>query len=113
MELLCQICTAVMDRCAKRPTPLNLLCRKYICYGPCCGLPWGPGGPICLALAGTAFRYGMPYTIVGWVRSEDAELPGTIDTKTLAFSAALFLSAAPRTAEGFAFSFLFIVICLL
>jgi uncharacterized protein YjlB len=32
--------------------------RKYICFGPCCSIPWGPGGPICLALAAGAF--GMP-----------------------------------------------------
>lgn len=93
--------------------PLYHACRKYICYGPCCGLPWGPGGPICLALAGIAFRYGMPYTFVRWLRSEEAELQGKVDIQTLAFSAVLFLSAAPRTAEGFAFSFLFVVLCLL
>ena len=87
--------------------------RKYICYGPCCGLPWGPGGPICLALSAIAFRYSIPYTWIGWVRSDSPELARNVDLAALTFAAALFLSAAPRTAEGFAFSFLFVVMCLL
>ena len=94
--------------------------RKYICYGPCCGIPWGPGGPICLALSAAAFRYAMPYTFVNWfrrdVKQQDDKEPEKslgVDAAGLAFSAALFASAAPRTAAGVAYSFTFLVLCLL
>lgn len=88
--------------------------RKYVCYGPCCGIPWGPGGPICLALAGGAFRYAMPYTFVSWMRRDnDSDAAMRIDAAGLAFCVTLFASAAPRTAEGIAYSVAFLVACLL
>jgi hypothetical protein len=88
--------------------------RKNICYGPCCGIPWGPGGPICLALSAGAFRSGMPYRFSSWVRSpagEDDDV-GSVDVPALLFSAALFLGSAPLTFSGVAFSWLFLVVCL-
>jgi hypothetical protein len=93
--------------------------RKYICYGPCCSIPWGPGGPICLALAARAFRYAMPFTFVGWFRRDSQQderkepVGMKVDLAGLAFSAVLFASAAPRTAAGVAYSFAFLVLCLM
>lgn len=87
--------------------------RKYVCYGPCCGVPWGPGGPIFLALSAGAFRTAMPFRYSSWLRSkeEDPEL-GTVDRPVLAFSAALFLTSAPFTFGGVAASWLLLVLCL-
>jgi hypothetical protein len=88
--------------------------RKYVCYGPCCGVPWGPGGPICLALSAAAFRYSMPFRYSSWIRSEDSEAEaGTVDLPALAFAAVLFLSSAPRTFGGVAASWTLLVLCLL
>jgi hypothetical protein len=86
---------------------------KYICYGPCCALDWGPGGPICLALSAAAFRYAMPYTLIAWVRGSHPDADMTVDLKVLAFAAALFASAVPRTAAGITYSWAFLVLCLL
>lgn len=87
--------------------------RKNICYGPCCGVPWGPGGPICLALSAGAFRSALPYRFSSWLRSKetDAEMEG-VDKQVLAFSGALFLSSAPLTFGGIALSWLLLVVCL-
>jgi hypothetical protein len=88
--------------------------RKNICYGPCCGIPWGPGGPICLALSAGAFRTGMPYRLSSWLQSKEEEAAevGPVDKPVLAFSAALFLSSAPLTFGGVALSWLLLVLCL-
>lgn len=88
--------------------------RKYVCYGPCCGIPWGPGGPICLALAGGAFRTALPFRYSSWLLSKegDPDLP-PVDKGVLAFSAALFLGSAPLTFAGVSVSFAFVVACLL
>ena len=91
---------------------------KYICYGPCCAIPWGPGGPICLALSAISFRYAMPFTFSGWFRRDieqaDKERGDDVrvDRAGLAFSVALFASAAPRTAAGAAYSFALLVLSL-
>lgn len=87
--------------------------QKYVCYGPCCGVPWGPGGPIFLALSAVAFRTAMPYRFSSWLRSseEDSEI-GPVDKPVLAFSAALFLSSVPYTFGGVAVGWLLLVVCL-
>ena len=91
---------------------------KYVCYGECCSVPWGPGGPICLALAGGALRYAMPYTFSGWLRRDialaDKERAADmrLDKAGLAFAVALFASAAPRSGAGLAYSFAFVIACL-
>jgi hypothetical protein len=104
---------AVAEACPEREG-----LRKYICYGPCCAIPWGPGGPICLALSAASFRYAVPFTFSGWfsrsIAEADKEPEGAmrVDPAGLAFSVALFASAAPRQAAGAAYSFALLVLSL-
>lgn len=86
---------------------------QYVCYGPCCGLDWGPGGPICLALAGISLRSGVPWTFSGWVRKNvGAPLDTTPDSGTLLLALALFVSSVPRTFAAVACGWAFMVLCL-
>lgn len=88
--------------------------RKYVCYGDCCGLPWGPGGPICLLLAAATFRYAMPFSFSSWFQKEQNDNPPLpVDWPALAFSAVLFASAVPRTAAGLAYSWAFLCLFLI
>ena len=98
------------------PCPEREGLRKYICYGPCCAIPWGPGGPVFLAISGAAFRAAMPYTIIEWFQrdeEEQAEAEMRVDFPTLAFCIASFAASAPRYFEGAVYSFVVVVACLL
>ena len=102
---------AVKDDTAACPDFKGL--QKYVCYGPCCGVPWGPGGPIFLALSAGAFRTAMPYRFSSWLRSSEADPEiGPVDKPVLAFSAALFLSSVPYTFGGVAAGWVLLVLCL-
>jgi hypothetical protein len=106
-------CTADLAESEPQACPQLTGLPMYICYGPCCELDWGPGGPICLALSAATFRYAMPYTWIQWMRKSHPDAEMVVDYKALAFSAVLYASAAPRTAAGVAYSWLFLVLCLL
>ncbi|KAK3270066.1 hypothetical protein CYMTET_21519 [Cymbomonas tetramitiformis] len=74
-----------------KPCPNLSGVRASICYGPCCNLDWGPGGPICLLLAFAVARAARP-------DAKEAKLPNAKpDQGTLLFALALFLSSVPRT----------------
>eukprot|EP00469_Lotharella_globosa_P004987 CAMPEP_0167802610 /NCGR_PEP_ID=MMETSP0111_2-20121227/19243_1 /TAXON_ID=91324 /ORGANISM="Lotharella globosa, Strain CCCM811" /LENGTH=183 /DNA_ID=CAMNT_0007698721 /DNA_START=1 /DNA_END=552 /DNA_ORIENTATION=+ len=70
----------------------------YICAGPCCQIPWGPGGPIGVVVGLTALRTSAA--------SLEAETDRTKNKAigTLGFGLTCLLLSAPRSSGGIGFS---------
>eukprot|EP01024_Parvocaulis_polyphysoides_P009025 TRINITY_DN12747_c0_g2_i1.p3 TRINITY_DN12747_c0_g2~~TRINITY_DN12747_c0_g2_i1.p3 ORF type:complete len:169 (-),score=27.85 TRINITY_DN12747_c0_g2_i1:244-750(-) len=82
--------------------------EAIICYGRCCGIPWGPGGPICLILGIVALRYALENKLItnftGKKNLQEGQTSKNwvenVDRNSLAFAIALFISSVPRNFEG-------------
>lgn len=71
--------------------------NKYICYGTCCAVPWGPGGPICFVLSGICIRTGLALRIT---RLGEENSAWVVDRSSLGFGLALLASSVPTNYGG-------------